>query len=88
MKPLRLTGRGPGPKGAGQEKEGWCGVGGVCVFGRFFGFLGKGALLIGVCDLAGASMREKYLNGTGRSQRSDAMAVQLLFWELENHLKR
>ncbi len=35
-----------------------------------------------------ASMREKGLAGAGGAQGRDAMALKLLFWELEKHLKR
>lgn len=42
--------------------------------------------MVGVCVLA--SMREKGLAGAGRAQGRNAMALKLLFWELEKHLKR
>lgn len=35
-----------------------------------------------------ASMREKGLDGAGGARGRDAMALKLLFWELEKHLKR
>lgn len=76
--------RGSGPKGAGQEdRGGYGGGGGVC----FAGWVGA-LCLVGVCFSSSASMREKGLAGAGGAQGRDAMALKLLFWELEKHLKR
>lgn len=35
-----------------------------------------------------ALMREKGLAGAGGAQGRDKMALKLLFWDLEKHLKR
>lgn len=63
----------PGPKTAGQQDRG--GGGG-----------GEGARWGCLCSL-GASMRDLGLSEAGGAART-SMAVKLLFWELEKHLKR
>lgn len=90
LPPLRGA-RGIGPKGAGQaagrrteEAQGWW-----CLFwvlGRW-GEAGLG--LVGVYDFSwSASMREQGPAGAAGAQGREKMALKLLFWELEKHLKR
>lgn len=82
MKLPQLKGvRGSGPKDIGQEDRG----GGVVV------------VLVAVVFVLGtlwwgsgfASMRDKGLARAGAAEQDrDGMALKLLFWELEKHLKR
>lgn len=45
--------------------------------------------MVGVCVFSlRASMREKGLAEAGGARGRNSMAVKLLFWELEKHLKR
>ncbi len=61
----------------------------LCLFwGCFFGRVGLKGPLLGRSVCFVASMREKGLAGAGGVQGRNAMALKLLFWELEKHLKR
>lgn len=73
---------GPGPKATGQE-DGGSGGGGGFFQGCVDGEVARWECL---CSPR-VSMREKGLSEAGGAGRT-SMAVKLLFWELEKHLKR
>lgn len=68
-----------GAKGPRSQEDG----GGAAVL-----FVSGGCCRRGRCECVRASMREKWAAGPGGAQAGDAMALKLLFWELEKHLKR